>query len=212
MCSLINTERERERERHTYQPKNDSIWCDQTPPGTIAPHPIGLAGKPSERYPAHALDPYSGNFRPKRTVYTEHTTAVGNRRQRGAYARYPDGTTLAKMLLSTEMALRQEHRTPFARSLRHALRIFCQVPSALHVAPVSCPYNAALITSPERATTLRHITPALLKLSDGCCSRLGRYNEHIKDNEWTPSTGRSCLQGEVGKNHETIHLKLANCE
>ena len=37
-----------------------------------------------------------------------------------------DGTTFARMSLSTAKAVRQEHRMPFARSLKHALRIFCQ--------------------------------------------------------------------------------------
>ena len=35
-----------------------------------------------------------------------------------------DGTTLARMSLSTAKAVRQEHQMPFARNLRHALRIF----------------------------------------------------------------------------------------
>ena len=35
-----------------------------------------------------------------------------------------DGTTLARMSLSTAKAVQQEHRMSFARSLRHALRIF----------------------------------------------------------------------------------------
>ena len=89
-----------------------------------------------------------------------------------------DGTTLARMSLSTAKAVRQKHRMPFARSLRHALRIFCQAHNALQVASAGGPHNEALVTNLERATKLLHITPALLQSSDGCCSRQGRYNEY----------------------------------
>ena len=54
-----------------------------------------------------------------------------------------DGTTLARMSLSTAKAIWQEHRMPFARSLRHALRIFCQAHNALQVAPAGGPHNEA---------------------------------------------------------------------
>ena len=91
-----------------------------------------------------------------------------------------DGTTLAGMSLSTAKAVRQEHRMPFARSLRHALRIFCQAHNALQVAPTGGPHNEALVTNLERATKLLHITPALLQSSDGRCSRQGRYNEYAR--------------------------------
>ena len=84
------------------------------------------------------------------------------------------------MSLSTAKAVRQEHRMPFARSLRHALRIFCQAHSALQVAPAGSPHNEVLVTNLERATKLLHITPALLQSSDGRCSRQGRYNEYVR--------------------------------
>ena len=91
-----------------------------------------------------------------------------------------DGTTLARMSLSTAKAVRQEHRMPFARSLRHALRISCQAHNALQVAPAGGPDNEALVTNLERATKLLHITPALVQSSDGRCSRQGRYNEYAR--------------------------------
>ena len=91
-----------------------------------------------------------------------------------------DGTTLARMSLSTAKAVRQEHRMPFARSLRHALRIFCQAHNALQVALAGDPHNEALVTNLERATKLLYITPALLQSSDGRCSRQGRYNEYSR--------------------------------
>ena len=91
-----------------------------------------------------------------------------------------DGTILARMSLSTAKAVRQEHRMPFARSLRHVLRIFCKAHNALHVAPAGGPHNEALVTNLGRATKFLHITPALLQSSDGRCSRQGRYNEYAR--------------------------------
>ena len=67
---------------------------------------------------------------------------------------------------------------PFARSLRYALRIFCQAHNALQVAPAGGPHNEALVTNLERDTKLLHITPALLQSSNGRCSRQRRYNEY----------------------------------
>ena len=91
-----------------------------------------------------------------------------------------DGTTLARLSLSTAKAVRQEHRMPFVRSLRHALRIFCQAHNALQVAPAGGPHNEALVINLERATKLLHTTPALLQSSDGRSSRQGRYNEYAR--------------------------------
>ena len=68
----------------------------------------------------------------------------------------------------------------FARSLRHALRIFRQAHSALQVAPAGGPHIEALVPNLERATKLLHITPALLQSSDGRCSRQERYNEFTR--------------------------------
>ena len=91
-----------------------------------------------------------------------------------------DGTVLARMSLSTAKSVRQEYRMPFARSLRHALRIFCQAHNAVQVAPAGGPHNEALVTNLERATKFLHITPALPQSSDGRCSRQGRYNEYAR--------------------------------
>ena len=90
-----------------------------------------------------------------------------------------DGTTLVRMSLSMAKAVWQEHRMSFARSLRHAVLIFCQAHNALQVDPASGP-NEALVTHLERATKLLHITPALLQPSDGQCSWQGRYNEYTR--------------------------------
>ena len=92
-----------------------------------------------------------------------------------------DGTALARISLSTAKAVRQEHRMSFARSLRHAFRIFfCQAHNALQVAPAGGPHNEAFVTNLERATKLLHITPALLQSSDGRCSRQGRCYEYAR--------------------------------
>ena len=69
---------------------------------------------------------------------------------------------------------------PFARSLRHALRIFCEAHNALQVAPAGGPHNETLVTNLEKATKLLHVTPALLQSSDGRCSRQGSYNEYAR--------------------------------
>ena len=82
-----------------------------------------------------------------------------------------DGAARAKIPLSTAKAVRQEHRAAFARSLQHALRIFCLAHNALQVAQVDSPHTATLHKDLERATKLLHITPALLQSSDGRCSR-----------------------------------------
>ena len=89
-----------------------------------------------------------------------------------------NGTTLARMSLSTAKAGRQEHRIPFARSLRHALRIFCEDHDALQVAPAGGPHNETFVTNLERATKLLRIGPALLQSSDGLCK--GHYNEYTR--------------------------------
>ena len=69
---------------------------------------------------------------------------------------------------------------PFARSLRHALRMFSHVHNALQVASSGGPHNEALVTNLESATKLLHITPALLQSSDGRCRRQGRYDEYTR--------------------------------
>ena len=91
-----------------------------------------------------------------------------------------DGTNLARMSLSTAKVVRQEHRMPFARSLRHALSIFSRAPSALQVTPAGGLHNEALVTNLGRGTKLLHITPALLQSSDERCNRQERYNEYTR--------------------------------
>ena len=93
-----------------------------------------------------------------------------------------DGLTLATMSLSTSKPIRQEHRIPFARSLRDALRLIRQAHHVLQEATANSPNTANLVTNLERATKLLHITPALLQSSDGHCSRQGRYNDYAKGN------------------------------
>ena len=87
----------------------------------------------------------------------------------------------------------------FARSLRHALRIFCQAYNALQVAPAGCPHNEALATNLKGATKLLHITSALLQSSDGRCSQQGGYNEYTRG-ELTALI--DCLVVFAGKIHQ----------
>ena len=89
-----------------------------------------------------------------------------------------DGTILARMSLSTAYTVWQEHQMPFARSLRHALRILCQAHNAHQVAPAGGLHNEALVTNRERTTKLFHITPALLQSADERCRRQRSYNEY----------------------------------
>ena len=81
--------------------------CDITPRKTIPPHSEILGGGPSARKPRHALDPCSGKFQPKQTVFTEQAFDVENRKC-GTHARCCDGTTIARMYLSTEKVVRPE--------------------------------------------------------------------------------------------------------
>ena len=86
-----------------------------------------------------------------------------------------DEATLARMPLSTAEAVRQEHRIPFARSLKHALRIFFQTHNTLQVASASGPHNEALVTKLERDTKPLHITPGFYsRRMDALAGRNGK--------------------------------------
>lgn len=85
---------------------------------------------------------------------------------------------------------------PFARSLRHALRLFRQVNNALQEALANSPNTANVVTNFNRVTTLLHITLAFLWSSDrryNDYSRQGRYNDY-KENPGKPYrlAGRVC--------------------
>ena len=156
-----------------------SSGCDRTPSDTIPPHSDRLGGEPSTRNPDTPLTPAA------KTFHQSEQSSPSIRLPWGVEDVGPmldalDRTTLARMPLFTAKAVRQEHRMPFARSLRHALGIFCQAHNALQVAPAGGPHNEALVTNLERATKLLLITPALLQPSDGRCSRQGRYNEYAR--------------------------------
>ena len=144
--------------------------CDQTPSDTIPPHFDGLGGEPSARNPDTPLIPAAENFNQSEQSSPSILLPWGIEAV-GPMLDARDETTVARMSLSTAKVVRQEHRMPFARSLRHALRTFCQAHNALQVAPAGGPHNEALVTNLERATKLLHITPALLQSSDRRCSR-----------------------------------------
>ena len=154
-----------------------SIGCDRTPPETVPPHFDGTGGEPSVRNPATPLTPAA-----KRSNQSKQSSQ-SRRLPWGIEAVGPmldalDGTTLSKMSLSTATVVRQEHRMPFARRLRHTLRIFfCQAHNVLQVAPGGGPNNEALVTNLKRAT---HITPDLLQSPGRRYSRQGRYNEYTR--------------------------------
>ena len=156
-----------------------SSGCDRTPSDTRPTHSDGLGGEPSARNPDTPSTPAAETFNQSEQSSPSILLPWGME-DMGPMLDALDGINLARMSLSTAKAIRQEHRMPFARSLRHALRIFCQAHNALQVAPAGGPYNEALVTNLERATKLLHITPALLQSSDGRCSRQGRYNEYAR--------------------------------
>ena len=156
-----------------------SSGCDRTPPDTIPPHSDGLGGEPSTRNPVMPSTPAAETSNQIEQSLPSILLTWGIEYV-GPMLHALDGATLARMSLPTAKAVQQEHRMPFARSLRHALRIFCQAHNALQVAPAGGPHNEALVTNLERATKLLHITPALLQSSDGRCSRQGRYNDYTR--------------------------------
>ena len=125
-----------------------------------------------------------------------------------------DGTTLARMSLSTAKAVRQEHRMPYARSLKHVLRVFCQPQNALQVAPAGHLHNEALVANVARATKLLHITPDLLPSSDGGCSRQGRYNEYTREDlmgliDWLVMFARRSRQKSRGNTPEAHRIRAS---
>ena len=156
-----------------------SSGCGRTPSDTIPRHSDGLGSEPSARNPDTPSTPAAENFNQSEQSSPSILLPCGIE-DVGSMLDALDGTTLARMSLSTAKAVRQEHRMLFARSLRHALCIFCQAHNALQVAPAGGPHNEALATNLERATKLLHITPALQQSSDGRCSRQGRYNEYTR--------------------------------
>ena len=138
-----------------------SSWCDRTPSDIIPPYSDGLDGEPSARNPDTPSTPAAKYFNQSEQSSPSILLPWGIE-DVGPMLDALDGTALAMTSLSTVKAVRQEHRMPFARSLRHALRIFCQAHNALQGAPAGGPHNEALVTNLERATKLLHVTPALL--------------------------------------------------
>ena len=127
-----------------------SSGCDRTPSDTIPPHSDGLEGEPSARNPDTPLTPAVENFNQSEQSSPSILLPWGIE-DVGPMLDALDGTTLATMSLSTAKVVRQEHRMPFACSLRHALRIFCQAHNALQVAP------AGGLTTKPSSLTLREL-------------------------------------------------------
>ena len=154
-----------------------SSGCDRTPPDTIPPHSDGLGGDPSARNPAMPSAPAAETSNQSEQAPPRILLLWGIEGVEPTLDAL-DGTTLARMFRSMAKAVRQEHRMPFARSLRLALPIILSSSQCSTDSPVGGPHNEALVTNLERATKLLHITPALLQSSDGRCSQQGRYNEY----------------------------------
>ena len=100
-----------------------SSGCDRTPADTIPPHSDGMGGEPSARNPDTPATPAAETFNQSEQSPPSILLPWGIE-DVGPMLDALDGTTHARMSLSTAKAVRQEHRIPFARSLRHALRIF----------------------------------------------------------------------------------------
>ena len=156
-----------------------SSGCDRTPSDTIPPHSDGLGGDPSARNPAMPSNP-AAEISNQSEQASPRILLLWGIEGVGPMLDALGGTTLARMFRSTAKAVRQEHRMPLARSLRHALRIFLSSSQCSTDNTVGGPHNEALVTNLQRATKLLHITPALLQLSDGRCSQQGRYNEYTR--------------------------------
>ena len=110
--------------------------CDRTPSDTIPAHSDGLGGEPSARNPDTPSTPAAENSNRSEQSSPSMLLPWGIEHV-GPVLDALVGTTLARMALSTAKAVRQEHRMPFARSLRHALRIFCQAHNTLQVVSTS---------------------------------------------------------------------------
>ena len=113
-----------------------SSACDRTPSDTIPPHSDGLDGVPSARNPDTPSNPAAENSN-KSEQFSPSMLLPWGIEHVGPMLDALVGTTLARIALSTAKAVRQEHRMSFARSLRHALRVFCQAHNALQVVSTS---------------------------------------------------------------------------
>ena len=100
-----------------------SSGCNRKPPDTIPPHSDGLGGEPSPRNPATPSTPAAESSNQSEQSSPSILLPWGIE-DVGLMLDALDGSTLARMPLSTAKVVRQEHRMPFAHSLRHALRIF----------------------------------------------------------------------------------------
>ena len=187
-----------------------SSGCDRMPPKTLPPNSDGLRGEPSARYRATPSTPAAASPNQNDQCSIEQAFAVGNRRCK-AHARCPRPNNPCQ-----DVSLHSKSGstgTPFARSLRHALRIFYQAHNnGFQVAPAGG-LNDTLVPNLERATTLLHITPALVQSSNGRCSRQGPYNEYARRKlmgliDWAGVRAR----GEVNTKHGKMHLKPAEYE
>ena len=149
MCNLINTHTYKCDDLHTNLSRHSS-GCDRTPSDTTPPHSDGLGGEPSARNPDTPLTPAAENFNQSEQS-SQSVLLPWGIEDVGPMLDALDGTTLARMSLSTAKAVRQEHQMPFARSLRHALRIVFK-PTTLYRQP-----QQAVPTTKPSSLTLREL-------------------------------------------------------
>ena len=97
-----------------------AIEHPQTP---FPPHSDGLGGEPSARNPDTPSTPAAETLNQSEQSSPSILLPWGIE-DVGPMLDALDETTLARMSLSTAKSVRQEHRMPFARSLRHAYAFF----------------------------------------------------------------------------------------
>ena len=103
-----------------------SSGCDRTPSDTVPPYSVGLDGEPSARSPDTPSTPAAKTSNQSEQSSPSILLPWGIE-DVGPMLDALDGTTLARTSPSTAKAVRQEHRMPFACSLRHALRTFVKL-------------------------------------------------------------------------------------
>ena len=123
--------------------------------------------------PSYVLDPCSGKFQPKRTVFTKQTFAVGNIIC-GAHTRCPRRNHSCRDVSLHSKSGSTGEPSVFRPQPEACATHFLSSSQRSTVAPADGPNNI------ERATKLLHITQALPQSSNGRCSRQGRYNDHTR--------------------------------
>ena len=183
-----------------------SSGCDRVPPSTIPPNSDGLGGEPSARNPVTPSTPAAES--PNQSEQSSPSILLPwGKEDVGPMLDALDGTTFARMSLSTAKAVLQEHRMPSARSLRHALRNFCQAHNALQV-PTTRPSSLTLRKLPSFST----LTQLFYSRRMDAVAGKDAITRAQEENRRASLTGWWCSPGEVGRKHGKIHPKPAEHE